>query len=102
MAFVSCFFIRDVFARSCVGREAKMKIIRGRSIVTLLAVATVADFLGCGSERAVAQSESILVYNAQHASLTQAWAAGFSNETGIKVTIRNGSDSEMGNQIVQE
>src|SRR5215471_13911093 len=79
-----------------------MKTIRGRSITTLLAVAALADFLVCGPERAVAQSEAILVYNAQHTSLTRAWAAGFSNETGIKVTIRNGSDSEMGNQIVQE
>src|SRR5215469_9731520 len=79
-----------------------MKTIPGRCVATLLAVAVLAVFLCCGSERAVAQSESILVYNAQHASLTQAWAAGFSNETGIKVTIRNGSDSEMGNQIVQE
>src|SRR5215472_7069534 len=79
-----------------------MKTIPGRCIATLLAVAALAVFIGCGSESAVAQSESILVYNAQHRSLTEAWAAGFSNETGIKVTIRNGSDSEMGNQIVQE
>ena len=80
-----------------------MKTIRGRSIATLPAVvAVLAVFFGCGADRAVAQSESILVYNAQHRSLTEAWAAGFSNATGIKVTIRNGSDSEMGNQIVQE
>jgi iron(III) transport system substrate-binding protein len=44
----------------------------------------------------------ILVYNAQHESLTQAWADGFTKETGIKVTLRNGSDTELGNQIVQE
>ena len=44
----------------------------------------------------------IVVYNAQHASLTQAWADGFSRETGIKVTLRNGSDTELGNQLVQE
>lgn len=47
-------------------------------------------------------ADGILVYNAQHASLTQAWAEGFTKETGIKVTIRNGSDTEIGNQIVQE
>src|SRR5215471_4899176 len=79
-----------------------MKTIRRRSITALLAVAALADFLVCGPERAVAQAESILVYNAQHASLTRAWAAGFASETGIKVTLRNGSDSELGNQIVQE
>jgi iron(III) transport system substrate-binding protein len=47
-------------------------------------------------------ADGILVYNAQHANLTQAWADGFTKETGIKVTIRQGSDSEFGNQIVQE
>jgi iron(III) transport system substrate-binding protein len=47
-------------------------------------------------------ADSITVYNAQHASLTKAWADGFTKETGIKVTLRNGDDSEMGNQIVKE
>src|SRR2546423_9530036 len=79
-----------------------MKTILGRSITALPAVAVLAVFLGCGSGSAVAQSQAIVVYNAQHRSLTQAWADGFTSETGIKVTIRNGSDSELGNQIVQE
>lgn len=47
-------------------------------------------------------AEGIVVYNAQHASLTKAWAEAFSRETGIKVTLRNGGDTELGNQIVQE
>ena len=55
---------------------------------------------------AVAQSAppagSIVVYNAQHATLTQAWVEGFTRETGIKVTLRQGSDTELGNQLVQE
>ena len=46
--------------------------------------------------------EPIVVYNAQHQSLTQAWVDGFTHDTGIKVTLRNGSDTELGNQIVQE
>jgi iron(III) transport system substrate-binding protein len=49
-----------------------------------------------------ADSVGLLVYNAQHESLTKAWVAGFTEETGIPVTIRNGDDTEMGNQIVQE
>jgi iron(III) transport system substrate-binding protein len=44
----------------------------------------------------------IVVYNAQHKSLTEAWAAAFTKETGIAVTIRNGSDTEVGNQLIQE
>jgi iron(III) transport system substrate-binding protein len=51
---------------------------------------------------AAPSSEAIVVYNAQHATLTQAWADGFTKETGIKVTIRQGSDTELGNQLVQE
>jgi iron(III) transport system substrate-binding protein len=45
---------------------------------------------------------SILVYNAQHVSLTQEWASQFTRDTGIKVVMRNGGDMELGNQIVQE
>ena len=51
---------------------------------------------------AMAQDDGILVYNAQHESLTQAWADAFTAETGIPVTIRQGSDLEVGNQILQE
>lgn len=67
------------------------------------ALALAATMLG-SAVTAVAQdkSESIVVYNAQHASLTQAWADGFTRETGIKVTLRKGSDMELANQIVQE
>ena len=49
-----------------------------------------------------AETDGIVVYNAQHESLTKAWVEGFTKETGIKVTIRNGDDTEMGNQLVQE
>jgi iron(III) transport system substrate-binding protein len=51
---------------------------------------------------ASAQDEGIVVYNAQHESLTQEWADGFTKATGIKVTLRNGSDTELGNQLLQE
>ncbi len=47
-------------------------------------------------------AEGIVVYNAQHASLSKAWAEAFTKETGIKVTLRNGGDTELGNQLVQE
>ncbi|WP_344229688.1 iron ABC transporter substrate-binding protein [Microbacterium binotii] len=45
---------------------------------------------------------SITVYNAQHEELTQAWADAFTADTGVEVVLRNGSDSELANQIVQE
>src|SRR6185295_4468817 len=53
---------------------------------------------------AMAQSsdDGIVIYNAQHANLVKAWADAFTKETGIKTTIRQGSDTEVANQIVQE
>ena len=47
-------------------------------------------------------SEGIVVYNAQHENLVKSWVDGFTKETGIKVTLRNGDDSELGNKLVQE
>ncbi|MFP3497487.1 iron ABC transporter substrate-binding protein [Pseudomonas sp. SIMBA_059] len=64
----------------------------------LLATALVS----AGHVYAASESVGLVVYNAQHESLTKAWVEGFTQETGIPVTIRNGDDTEMGNQIVQE
>ncbi len=44
----------------------------------------------------------LVVYNAQHENLTQAWAEAFTAETGIKIEMRNGSDNELANQLVAE
>lgn len=72
--------------------------------ITAVAGALLASSLfGIGAARAAAPSaEGIVVYNAQHVSLTKAWVEAFTQETGIKVTLRNGGDSELGNQLVQE
>ena len=73
------------------------------SIASSLRKTALALGLGALSLAGLAQdNNSIVVYNAQHVSLTQAWANGFTQETGIKVILRNGSDTELGNQIVQE
>ncbi|MGW3626532.1 iron ABC transporter substrate-binding protein [Streptomyces sp. NPDC000880] len=42
------------------------------------------------------------LYNAQHEDLVQAMVDGFTKETGIKVNMRSGDDSELANQLVQE
>lgn len=48
-------------------------------------------------------SSALVIYNAQHENLTQAWADAFSAANGgAKVQLRNGSDLEMANQIVAE
>ena len=47
-------------------------------------------------------SGGLVVYNAQHEDLTQAWAEEFTKETGITIEMRNGSDNELANQLVAE
>ncbi len=48
------------------------------------------------------EATALVIYNAQHENLTQAWADEFSKANGVKVQIRNGSDLEMANQLVAE
>ncbi|MDL5592092.1 iron ABC transporter substrate-binding protein [Bacillus subtilis] len=72
------------------------------SLPSFLKHATLATALLAASQVFAADSVGIVVYNAQHETLTKAWVAGFTEETGIPVTIRNGDDTEMGNQLVQE
>jgi iron(III) transport system substrate-binding protein len=47
-------------------------------------------------------NDELLVYNAQHESLAKEWIDAFTKETGIKVTYRQGGDTELGNQLVAE
>jgi iron(III) transport system substrate-binding protein len=48
------------------------------------------------------RAQEITVYNAQHRSLTSEWVEGFTRATGVRVTVRNGDDVELGNQLLQE
>ncbi|WP_426302265.1 iron ABC transporter substrate-binding protein [Arthrobacter sp. R-11] len=73
-----------------------------------LAAAAALSLAACGGSTPSAESSSpagptdITVYNAQHESLTKEWVDEFTKETGITVTLRQGSDTEMSNQIIQE
>ncbi len=68
----------------------------------LSTLAGAALVLGLVAGPAMAEDAGIIVYNAQHESLAKEWAKGFTKETGIKVTLRNGGDSDFSNQIVAE
>ncbi|EID18312.1 iron ABC transporter substrate-binding protein [Mycolicibacterium phlei DSM 43072] len=59
----------------------------------------VAGATACSSSE---DSDELLIYNAQHESLTKEWIEAFTEETGIKVTYRQGGDTELGNQLVAE
>jgi iron(III) transport system substrate-binding protein len=45
---------------------------------------------------------SLVVYNAQHEELIDEVAKAFTESTGIEVALRNGSDLELANQLVEE
>jgi len=64
------------------------------STLAIVASATAA----CGSD----ESDKLLIYNAQHESLTKEWIEAFTKETGIQVEYRHGGDTEMGNQLIAE
>ena len=67
------------------------------AVVSVLAIA-----VGSSACSTSDDSDELLVYNAQHESLTKEWIDAFTAETGIKVTYRQGGDTELGNQLVAE
>ncbi|MDT3376616.1 iron ABC transporter substrate-binding protein [Labrys neptuniae] len=79
-----------------------MKVFLPHRRAALAGAVALAAALIAAPLAAQAEDAGITVYNAQHESLTKAWAEAFTKETGIKVTLRNGGDTELGNQLVQE
>ncbi len=77
-------------------------IHRRSLLITAPAIAALAARPGEAQQAVTPSAEGITVYNAQHASLAKEWSEAFTQQTGIKVTLRNGGDTELGNQIVQE
>jgi iron(III) transport system substrate-binding protein len=76
--------------RRCAGMVAAL------GAAVLLAACGEADSVSGGG------NPTLTLYNAQHEDLMAEMTAAFTKETGVKVQIRNGSDLEMANQLVQE
>lgn len=76
-----------------------MRVPRGRVIPLLFTVVLAIGLTGCSSSD---ESDGLLIYNAQHESLTKEWIDAFTEETGIEVTYRQGGDTELGNQLIAE
>jgi iron(III) transport system substrate-binding protein len=70
-----------------------------RIAAVLSALTLIAGMTACSGSDG---GDELLVYNAQHESLTKEWIDAFTKETGIKVTYRHGGDTEMGNQLIAE
>ncbi|MDA4110532.1 iron ABC transporter substrate-binding protein [Mycolicibacterium holsaticum] len=65
-------------------------------------VSTLALAAGATACTSSSDSDELLIYNAQHESLAKEWIDAFTEETGIKVSYRQGGDTELGNQLVAE
>lgn len=49
-----------------------------------------------------AEAGSLVLYNGQHRSTTEALVAAFTQATGIKVAVRNAESPELASQIIEE
>lgn len=76
-----------------------MRFRRGRVFSLLVTAVLITGLTACSSAE---ESDGLLIYNAQHESLTKEWIDAFTKETGIKVTYRQGGDTELGNQLIAE
>src|SRR5690348_8675927 len=74
---------------------------RGWSRIAAL-LSVLAVVLGATACSGSEDKNQLLIYNAQHESLTKEWIDAFTKQTGIKVTYRQGGDTELGNQLVAE
>ncbi|WP_461168027.1 iron ABC transporter substrate-binding protein [Tsukamurella serpentis] len=82
---------------------------RSTLAAALVAVASL-TITACGSSGDGAAPSSsgtagggeLTLYNAQHDTLTKEWVEKFTAETGVKVNIRQGKDSELAQQIIAE
>src|SRR5690349_2288667 len=67
----------------------------------LLAVLVIGTLAACGSGSGD-DKDTLIVYGAPHGELLSTMVDKFTQQTGIKVKVRPGADSELANQIVQE
>ena len=79
-----------------------MKIALHRFSGVLVLAASLLAATSLATSANAQDSDGIVVYNAQHESLGREWIDAFTKETGIKVTMRQGSDMQFANQIIQE
>jgi iron(III) transport system substrate-binding protein len=78
-----------------------MRRFRRLGVLFAVAISCTLVAAGCGGSDS-ANAKTLTLYNAQHQDLMKLMVDGFTKATGIEVEMRNGSDFELANQIVQE
>lgn len=75
---------------------------RRGAAAAVLTLATALTAAACAGASDAPGGTTLVLYNAQHEDLAQAEVDAFTAQTGIAVELRNGDDSELGNQLVAE
>ncbi|WEV78083.1 extracellular solute-binding protein [Janibacter cremeus] len=78
--------------------------MRRRTLITTALTSSVLALSACGGagESYSPDPDALQIYSSQHDNLTQAWAEGFEEQSGIATQIRPGEDASMGHMIVEE
>lgn len=93
----------DVIGLNYMTRPRPLALLA--AVVSLIFLASACSSASSSDESSKAASDApaeLVLYNAQHEDLMQTLVDGFTQQTGIKVTMKNGKDFELANQIVQE
>jgi iron(III) transport system substrate-binding protein len=61
-----------------------------------------ASVAACGVSSGGDPANGLVLYNGQHEQTTQALVSAFEKQTGIQVTVRNGDEDQLAEQIMQE
>lgn len=78
----------------------RLRLRRTASAVAVAALA-LGSLTACGGGDS-SSATSLVLYNGQHPSTTQALVEEFTKRTGIQVKVLSGEDPELANQILQE
>src|SRR5215218_7731208 len=81
---------------------SRIRISRMLLAFLLLGVAALSSQPSPTVAAPAAQDVVLTLYNAQHVPVAEAWAKGFTRQTGVKVAIRSSSDLALANVILQE
>jgi iron(III) transport system substrate-binding protein len=61
-----------------------------------------ASVAACGASSGGDPANGLVLYSGQHEQTTQALVSAFEKQTGIQVTVRNGDEDQLAEQIMQE
>ncbi|WP_036498512.1 extracellular solute-binding protein [Nocardia aobensis] len=72
---------------------------RWKLVLGVVALAASAMITACSAS---SDEPEIVVYNSHDQRLTRQWADAFTEQTGIRVTLRDGADAEVADQVLAE